>query len=57
MRGKEIDLVFFVKDILGAVTVMYIPVHNQDPMQLVLSDCMLRSYSHIVDQAEPHRLL
>ena len=57
MRGEKINFCIFVKDVLSPVSMMDIPIDDQNAGKLVLSNCLPRRNSHIVEQTEPHWII
>ena len=56
MGGKVEDLPILVKNLLGAVAVMEIPVDDQDPLHPVPGQGMPGADGNVVKDAEPRRL-
>ena len=56
VRAKEQDGRVLVEDILRAVAVMHVPVHDQDALQAVALDRVARPDRDIVEDAESHAL-
>ena len=56
MRAEKQNGRILVEDVLRAVAVMHVPVHDQDALQAVALDRVARPDCDVVEDAESHAL-
>ena len=54
MHRDEQDLIIIIKERLGAIAMMDVPVKNADPLSLIPG--IFGRYAHVVENAEAGRL-